>query len=120
MNIFISYTLRDKAMTVDYLKSISEVVSVYGKPFVDIIHNDAKDKQKFVIEQLDNSDLVVLLNTDSISQSKWVKLEIERASKNNTPIINIPLNDNQSSNLSYINKYLQAELHKANKLFNSN
>ncbi|HEJ2455616.1 TPA: TIR domain-containing protein [Vibrio cholerae] len=115
MNIFISYTLRDEVMTVDYLKSIAEVVSEYGKPFVDIIDNDAKDKQKFVMDQLDNSDLVVLLNTDSVSQSKWVKLEIERANKNNTPVISIPLNGNQLVSLNYINKYLRAELRKANK-----
>lgn len=119
MKIFISYTLRDEVMTVDHLRSISEVVSEYGKPFVDIIDNDAKDKQKFVMDQLDNSDLVVLLNTDSVSQSKWVKLEIERANKNNTPVISIPLNGNQSISLNYINKYLRAELRKANKQFKS-
>ncbi|MBE4594337.1 hypothetical protein BOO24_18530 [Vibrio navarrensis] len=119
MNIFISYTLRDEVITVDHLKSISEVVSDYGKPFVDIIDNDAKDKQKFVIEQLDNSDLVVLLNTDSVSKSKWVRLEIDRANKNNTPVISIPLNGNQSISLNYINKYLRAELKKANKAFKS-
>ncbi|ELX4209625.1 TIR domain-containing protein [Vibrio vulnificus] len=119
MNIFISYTLRDEVITVDHLKFISEVVSNYGKPFVDIIDNDAKDKQKFVIEQLDNSDLVVLLNTDSVSKSKWVRLEIDRANKNNTPVISIPLNGNQSISLNYINKYLCAELKKANKAFKS-
>ncbi|PFG56317.1 hypothetical protein CGI80_25540 [Vibrio parahaemolyticus] len=119
MNIFISYTLRDEVITVDHLKSISEVVSDYGKPFVDIIDNDAKDKQKFVIEQLDNSDLVVLLNTDSVSKSKWVRLEIDRANKNNTPVISIPLNGSQSIRLNYINKYLRAELKKANKAFKS-
>ncbi|PML81991.1 TIR domain-containing protein [Enterovibrio norvegicus] len=119
MNIFISYTLRDEVITVDHLKSISEVVSDYGKPFVDIIDNDAKDKQKFVIEQLDNSDLVVLLNTDSVSKSKWVRLEIDRANKNNTPVISIPLNGNQSISLNYINKYLRAELKKAHKAFKS-
>ncbi|WP_421167480.1 TIR domain-containing protein [Aeromonas dhakensis] len=119
MNIFISYTLRDEVITVDHLKSISEVVSDYGKPFVDIIDNDAKDKQKFVIEQLDNSDLVVLLNTDSVSKSKWVRLEIDRANKNNTPVISIPLNGNKSISLNYINKYLRAELKKANKAFKS-
>ncbi|HCH0949942.1 TPA: TIR domain-containing protein [Vibrio parahaemolyticus] len=119
MNIFISYTLRDEVITVDHLKSISEVVSDYGKPFVDIIDNDAKDKQKFVIEQLDNSDLVVLLNTDSVSKSKWVRLEIDRANKNNTPVISIPLNGSQSISLNYINKYLRAELKKANKAFKS-
>ncbi|HHX8708900.1 TPA: TIR domain-containing protein [Vibrio diabolicus] len=119
MNIFISYTLRDEVITVDHLKSISEVVSDYGKPFVDIIDNDAKDKQKFVIEQLDNSDLVVLLNTDSVSKSKWVRLEIDRANKNNTPVISIPLNVNKSISLNDINKYLRAELKKANKAFKS-
>ncbi|WP_045393037.1 TIR domain-containing protein [Vibrio rotiferianus] len=119
MNIFISYTLRDEVITVDHLKSISEVVSDYGKPFVDIIDNDAKDKQKFVIEQLDNSDLVVLLNTDSVSKSKWVRLEIDRANKNNTPVISISLNGNKSISLNDINKYLRAELKKANKAFKS-
>ncbi|MDW3642123.1 MULTISPECIES: TIR domain-containing protein [Vibrio] len=119
MNIFISYTLRDEVITVDHLKSISEVVSDYGKPFVDIIDNDAKDKQKFVIEQLDNSDLVVLLNTDSVSKSKWVRLEIDRANKNNTPVISIPLNGDKSISLNDINKYLRAELKKANKAFKS-
>ncbi|MEC6825332.1 hypothetical protein C9I86_12555 [Photobacterium sp. NCIMB 13483] len=117
MNIFISYTLRDAVITVEHLKSISNIASDYGKPFVDIIDNDAKDKQKFVIEQLDNSDLVVLLNTDSVPQSKWVRLEIDRANRNNTPVISVPLSGNQSISLSYIKKYLRAELNKAYKTF---
>ena len=119
MNIFISYTLRDAVITVDHLKFISNIASDYGKPFVDIIDNDAKDKQKFVIEQLDNSDLVVLLNTDSVPQSKWVRLEIDRANRNNTPVISVPLSGNQSISLSYIKKYLRAELNKAYKTFRS-
>ncbi|MCD9498409.1 TIR domain-containing protein [Photobacterium carnosum] len=110
MNIFISYTLRDEIVTVDYLKSVSKIVSNYGKPFVDIIDNKAKDKQKFVIDQLDKADLVLLLSTNSVSLSKWVKVEIDRANQNNTPVISIPLNADQAMSIGYIEAQLRTEM----------
>ena len=112
MNVFISYTLRDEIVTTEYLKEVSKVVEEFGNPFVDIIDNKADDKQRFVIEQLDKSDLVILITTKSILMSQWVITEINRAKKNNTPIIRIPLNINQETSLEHLKASLPVEVQK--------
>jgi hypothetical protein len=112
MNVFISYTLRDEIVTTEYLKEVSKIVAEFGKPFVDIIDNKADDKQSFVIEQLDKSDLVVLITTKSILMSQWVITEINRAEKNNTPIIRIPLNINQEASLEHLKASFPVEVQK--------
>ena len=118
MNVFISYTLRDEIVTIEYLKLVSKVVAEFGNPFVDIVDNNADDKQGFVIEQLDKSDLVVLIATKSTYMSQWVITEIERAEKNNTPIIHIPLSVNHGESLEYLKKCLPAEIQKLTSTLN--
>lgn len=112
MNVFISYTLRDSVVSTEYLKLVSKVVAEFGNPFVDIIDNNADDKQRFVMEQLDKSDLVVLIATKSIYMSQWVVTEIDRAEKNNTPIVYIPLIANHEASLEYLKASLPAEIQK--------
>ena len=118
MNVFISYTLRDEIVTTEYLKLVSQVVAEFGNPFVDIIDNNAADKQNFVIEQLDKSDLVVLIATKSIYMSQWVVTEIDRAKKNNTPIVYIPLRINHEKSLEYLKASLSTEMQKLTRTFN--
>lgn len=112
MNVFISYTLRDEIVSTEYLKLVAKIVAEFGNPFVDIIDNNADDKQGFVMEQLDKSDLVVLIATKSIHASKWVVTEIKRAKNNNTPIVYIPLITNHETSLEYLKTTLPAEIQK--------
>ncbi len=117
MNIFISYTLRDEEVTFDYLKAVSNIVSEYGQPFVDVFDNQATDKQKFVMDTLDSSDLVVLISTSSITKSQWVQTEVDRAKKNKTPIVRIYLTSSYDNSLKNLKNELDAVAPKANKRF---
>ncbi|HIF9214741.1 TPA: TIR domain-containing protein [Photobacterium damselae] len=89
MNIFVSYTTRDPHINSDSLSSIVEPISKLGKPFIDLLHNDSSDKQKRVEEELDNSNLFVLLESESIESSIWVRWEVDKANSLGIPIIKI-------------------------------
>jgi len=93
MKYFVSYTTRDKEVTVDLLKSLSRLLERDGDVFIDIINNDSLDKQKRVITELDDCDILVLLETENVYSSTWVSYELERAFKNNIPIKKIRISD---------------------------
>ena len=85
MKIFVSYTTRDQEITINLLKKISKKLNPYGKVFIDIIDNNSTNKQLRVINELENSDLIILIESKSIYQSEWVALEIKKAKlKKNT------------------------------------
>lgn len=86
MNIFVSYTTRDSHINHDSLLSIVEPISTLGKPFIDLLHNDSLDKQRRVEDELDNSNLFVLLKSESIKSSKWVEWEVDKANSLGIPI----------------------------------
>ena len=94
MKIFVSYTTRDHYISQQYLKSVSNILSEISEPFIDILHNNATDKQAFVEHKLVSSDLMILLNSESTIHSYWVTWEINNAKKNGIPIIDISLNQN--------------------------
>ncbi|MGF1878798.1 TIR domain-containing protein [Photobacterium frigidiphilum] len=86
MNVFVSYTTRDSHINSDSLSSIVEPISKLGRPFIDLLHNDSIDKQKRVEDELDNSNLFVLLESESIQSSKWVRWEVNKANSLGIPI----------------------------------
>lgn len=87
MNIFVSYTTRDSEISLHRLNEVSIKLKQIGYVYVDIIDNNSQDKQKRVFYELDNSDVIVLIASNSVYNSKWVALEIERARKKKIPII---------------------------------
>ena len=87
MNIFISYTIKDKEISFDSLSSISRKLKHIGNVYIDIINNDSINKQERVFYELDNSDIVMLLITPNVYKSKWVIIELERAKERSIPII---------------------------------
>ena len=93
MKYFVSYTTRDKEVTKDLLSVFSKHLEKSGTVFIDIIDNDSFDKQARVIAELENSDLMVLIETKSIYQSEWVALEIEKAKLRNIPIRKVSINE---------------------------
>jgi hypothetical protein len=86
MKYFVSYTTRDKEVTKELLAVFSKQLEKSGSVFIDIIDNDSFDKQARVIAELENSDLMILVETKSIYQSEWVALEIEKAKLSQIPI----------------------------------
>ena len=87
MNIFVSYTTKDSEVTLHRLNEISIKLRQIGYVYIDIIHNNSQDKQKRVFEELDNSDVIILIISNNVYNSKWVIKEIERAYKQFTPIV---------------------------------
>lgn len=68
-------------------------MSCIGSPFVDLIHNDSADKQARVEIELLNADLLLLLETESINLSPWVKWEVNSAIEMGIPIVPVKIND---------------------------
>ena len=54
--------------------------------FIDLLHNDSIDKQSRVLKELYSSDVMILIETNSVYQSEWVVLEIEQANAISIPI----------------------------------
>ncbi|WP_272151117.1 hypothetical protein [Tenacibaculum aiptasiae] len=86
MNYFISYTTRDKMITLNFLKSIYDVFSSYGNVYIDLLHNDSINKQERVLKELEKCDEVILIETENILKSDWVKVEIKKAKELNKTI----------------------------------
>ena len=93
MNIFVSYTTKDSEVTLHRLNEISIKLRQIGYVYIDIIHNNSQDKQKRVFEELDNSDVIILIISNNVYNSKWVIKEIERAYKQFTPIVPFTINE---------------------------
>ncbi|WP_249038359.1 TIR domain-containing protein [Rahnella variigena] len=87
MNIFVSYTTRDDYIDKELLESISDVLSTVGHCYIDLLHNTAKDKQRHVEFMLLQANLIILIASNSIFSSKWVRWELEEAKKRSIPII---------------------------------
>ena len=77
MKIFISYTTRDKIITRDFLSILEFELSDLGDIYIDLLHNHSKNKQARVANELQQADIFMLLSTDSIKNSPWVKWEID-------------------------------------------
>lgn len=93
MKIFVSYTTRDKNITQEFLLRVYNELSEFETVYIDLIHNDSFDKQKRVFEELDSADQIVLIESESVYQSDWVKLELDRANKLKKEIIKIPVEE---------------------------
>ncbi|WP_122725946.1 TIR domain-containing protein [Pseudomonas canadensis] len=91
--IFVSYTTRDSIINKDSLASLLNIISTLGKPFIDLIHNDSPMKQARVKSELQNSSLLLLLETASVEQSHWVQWEIEMAKSCGIPVKSIKVNN---------------------------
>lgn len=64
-----------------------------GDFIINILHNDSTNKQKRIIQEIDNSDLLILIETENVYKSQWVQLEIKRARQFQKPIKRILVKD---------------------------
>lgn len=81
MKVFISYTTRDKIITTKFLRNLELSLKKDFEIYIDLIHNNSLEKQKRVLSELQNSDLLLIIETIQTYNSEWVKLEIEQAKK---------------------------------------
>lgn len=85
--IFVSYTIRDGIIDIEFLLNVEKSMKGLGKPFIDLIHNDSLDKQARVLNELVNSDIFVLLKTKETLNSEWVEKEVSIADEIEIPIL---------------------------------
>lgn len=112
MNIFISYTTKDQEITLHSLSKISIKLEQIGYVYVDLINNNSLNKQKRVFDELDNSDVLILLISPSVYKSKWVIKEIERANQQLIPIIPFTINEMNILDIRIILQKIHSVLHK--------
>jgi hypothetical protein len=93
MKIFVSYTTRNREITLDFLYNLDEALKEIGNPFIDLLHNKSTQRQSRVMRELETSDLLLLIDCAEVDDSGWVRIEIDRALQLNIPIIKMPLND---------------------------
>ncbi len=108
MKIFVSYTTLDNDVTVELLNSLSNSLSNLGIIYIDLIHNDSFDKQARVLYEIDRCDCFLLLQSDKIDKSNWVKIEVERARLRQKPIKKILLSELKNGNFTEILQRLLA------------
>lgn len=100
MKIFVSYTTRDNSISIKVLNKLNLLLSDYGQVYIDLIHNDSKDKQERVLMELDSCDLILLIETECTFKSDWVKLELKRAKELGKEVTKISFNILQKMILS--------------------
>lgn len=86
LKIFVSYTTRDGKIDKDFLLNLESFSIDYGCIYIDLIHNNSNNKQARVMEELTNSDVVIMIKTDDVYKSEWVNKELNYAKKTNIPI----------------------------------
>ena len=89
MRIFVSYTTKDAVIDENLLNWISNLLTSCGRPFVDLLHNDSPDRQFRVERELYSADILLLLESSSVKDSRWVLWELQQAQNLDIPIIRI-------------------------------
>lgn len=92
-NIFVSYTVRDNIITLDFLRSIEKMLLMFGTPFIDLLHNDSINKQDRIEKELAKSNCLILINTILAKKSNWVIKELSIAKDRNIPIYEFEYNN---------------------------
>ena len=85
--IFLIYTTYDKFVNKETLERMCEKLKLYGDVFVDLLHNNAYDKQEYVLQKLFEASCIVIVNSSMIIESKWAQLEIKLANDQNKHIL---------------------------------
>ncbi len=81
MRIFVSYTIRDNYFNKKRLSELCLLLNPYGKVYIDLLHNDSKNRQRRVEDELKLSSVVVFLITPAVSKSLWFMKERKLASQ---------------------------------------
>jgi hypothetical protein len=87
MKIFVSYTLRDRILNISKLRKMESLLSQFGTPYIDLLHNKSLTPQTYVISMLEQSSVLCAYLTPGFLESEWVQLELELAYKNQIPVL---------------------------------
>ncbi len=96
--IFVSYTVRDNYLDYCQLVALESYISRFGKPYIDLLHNIDSDPQRYVIEQLEQSSLLIACITPQFFHSPWVQIELKIASRLRIPVVLMSIEKLKSSN----------------------
>jgi hypothetical protein len=86
-NIFLIYSTHDKFVNKESLEKMCKELELHGDVFVDLLHNNALDKQEYVLQKLFDATCIVIVNSPEIKESKWAQLEIKLAKEQNKRIL---------------------------------
>ena len=75
MRIFVSYTTRDNYINLERLKDVEKVIKQFGHVYIDLLHNNSKNRQRRVEDELALSSTVVFLRTPAVYKSFWFMKE---------------------------------------------
>ncbi|WP_420844461.1 TIR domain-containing protein [Idiomarina rhizosphaerae] len=115
MVIFVSYTTRDNYVDLNTLEMVSDVLSNYGPHYIDLLHNDASEKQRHVEKMLFHAQLMILINSRSIQKSEWVQWELSEAKKTGIPIITVQASINPKETIDNLKYKVALEFNKLPK-----
>jgi len=85
--IFLIYTTYDKMVNKETLDKMCKELEEYGDVFVDLLHNNALNKQEYVLQKLLEATSIVLVNSPEIMGSRWAQLEIKLAKEQNKQLL---------------------------------
>ncbi|WP_353777861.1 TIR domain-containing protein [Winogradskyella sp. 3972H.M.0a.05] len=87
MKIFISYTMRDGEIKESLLRDINSLNHLNNLVlFIDKLHNNDSNPQSRIKKEIESSDILLLLSSKKVFESKWVKKEILLAQELSLPI----------------------------------
>lgn len=105
--IFVSYTTRSNEINIDVLKKVQKILSEFSNSYIELLDENSSKTQESIIVEVDKSDVFLLIESQEIEQSEWVKLEINRAEELNLPIVRITLKELLNDKNEYIKKMLE-------------
>ena len=89
IKVFVSYTLRDKKITQEMLENLKYILNKLERieSYIDIIDNkNVESPQDEVVNNLLSSNIIWVINSKCLNQSKWVELELAYAKTKKKPI----------------------------------
>ena len=111
--VFISYTMRGNGVNIELLKLLKQRLSNHNlvETYIDILDNCGENHQAFVLKQLEKANVVLLIQSESVESSAWVRVELSIAKERNIPIITLALEQikaiaNASVNVKWLEKKL--------------
>ena len=87
--IFVSYTTMSREINLESLNKIHEILGKYGQPYIELLDKNSLKNQDSIISELSRSDLLILLKTDDVDNSKWVQLELGWAFNHSIPVLEL-------------------------------
>jgi hypothetical protein len=94
MNLFVSYTRRDGAVSYPMLSDLNDYLSNLCTPFIHAVEQqNLKNQQIGVVKALLKSHAILLIESPEVNNSKWVRFELMLSRLLLLPIIKLSPED---------------------------